>query len=261
MLLTRCSGLFVRIPEGLSDRSREPDKPGSNEKSKFHADVLRALNLVLLRLALDGEISQPVSPVDVALSGLLRGHAAVAQGTESRTPRTVEPTLALRFGARWIFYGAQEEALAVLDDMTDALRLEEVSPTLPQLLLGALWNYRSQAMAEALIDSWMVIEQIINRYWSEHRAGLADELRAARLDDGRTYTAAIRIEILQTVGRLPPNVAEATHIARKRRNDLVHGASISDSAGKEAILAMSSLLEHYLGRTIVVPEPPRELSW
>jgi hypothetical protein len=93
----RCSGLIARLPDGVEHVWAKGGMT-SEEKVRFHGAVLRSFNLVLAQLALDGEISQPVAPVDIAPAGVLDRYAAIAQGTESRTPRTVEPSLSLLSG-------------------------------------------------------------------------------------------------------------------------------------------------------------------
>jgi hypothetical protein len=143
--------------------------------------------------------------------------------------------------------------------LDDALRLEAAAPSAPQLLLGALWSYTTQAAAEAVVDAWIVIEQIVGQYWEEYAGGLPTKRRNA-LRDHRAYTVAVRIEVLETTGKLPAALAIALHGARKQRNDLVHSAAGAET-GRKAIEAMALLIEHYLGRAVTLPAPLAPLAW
>ena len=52
--------------------------------------------------------------------------------------------------------------------LESALKLALISENLPLLIASAFSLYSKQETSEALIDSWIVVEQIIDYLWSEY---------------------------------------------------------------------------------------------
>ena len=99
--------------------------------------------------------------------------------------------------------------LTRLPELRRAARLDALSPALPELIVGAYSNLSREHIPEAIIDSWVVTEQILDAYWEQHVSGATEAGRAAMLKDSRTFTAAIRAEILLTAGQLSPELWQA----------------------------------------------------
>ena len=141
--------------------------------------------------------------------------------------------------------------LAIQQDCSN--RLSNRSATMPRLVAGAYYMYSRGELAEALIDSWIVVEQVIDSLWQAHVASVEGKARKDRLSDTRNYTASVRAEVLFSVGKIAPDLYELIDGARKHRNALAHRATITMSAADASLGAMKAAVELACGKTV---EPP-----
>ena len=91
--------------------------------------------------------------------------------------------------------------------------------------------------------------------------GVAETGRQSRLSDTRTYTAAVRTELLYTAGEIDSDTYEALNRARKHRNDFVHGAKIALSATQDCMTTMRLMLERACGMPVEAPITSMGVIW
>jgi hypothetical protein len=241
VLITRIGGLFARAPEHLTAAVLET--------------VAEAFNLVLCELALAGADSAPVSSHDIETGKLNNGHAFVdhfSSRADASFDRTVGPLFAIRreIWMTWADRLADRLALQPSWTLRHAKRLAQVSTTMPRLIVGAYWNDTRGHEAESLIDCWIVVEQFLDRMWEDHLGSIPEALRRRQLRDQRTFSAAVRVELLRTVGRLPPELHEQVEVARAARNRLAHRADLPTVGAGLGMIAMRGMLEDFLGETV-----------
>ncbi len=152
------------------------------------------------------------------------------------------------------------EAIALLDPRTTELAdlraavttgraiLEAVPELSGEFFLKGVTGVARRDWGGALGHLWIVIEQITSSLW-EHRivkpAMAADPIRGRvdQLADTRTFSAAVRHEILHQVGVLPRETLTKLFDARKARNALTHtGRHPTAVAAQNAYKAVTELL-------------------
>jgi hypothetical protein len=259
LLITCNGGLFIRPPANLSDLLSAEIDPGKDDlkaKLAFEEKAANAFNRVICEFALKGIVSEPATPVHISRGELINDHALIRSasgGREIYLERTTMPLMQL-LQRTWRMN--QLHDLDVVEAMARqecTSQLVQVSDYLPTLVAGAYSLFSQRQLSEALIDSWIVVEQIIDWLWTDYLLRIADKSRKKRLSDPRTYSAAVQIEILHTIGVLPLSLYQALNTARKHRNDLAHRAEISLTMATEGVTAMKQIIE-FLCKTSV--EPP-----
>lgn len=195
---------------------------------------------------------------------LIDGHALITAGTggrEAYNDRTSGPALALiTQGGGFTWARTNEATLDNASTCERALRLASVSESLVTLIPAAYSLYSQRQLAEALIDSWIVCEQLLDSTWRSHVDSF-DSTRRRRLDDPRTFPSAVRIELLQTAGVIPDDLAAGLHRARKSRNEVAHRASVNLDGANQAMEGMKAFLEFVLGSKIAPPAVSQGISW
>lgn len=227
VLMTRNAGLFLRIPAEIADHIR----PGGQEsidywkrQVAFQNEAARIFNVVLAELAMRGEVSQPVSPTYVSYGRLVEGHALVthAGGAGLIDPDRQLAGLMSVAVNRWPSHG--DTAIAGLDVKRVGLPLADLGASLPTLLTGAFYFYANRDFAEAVADAWIVTERLLASWWSRFLTALPDMERRRRLSDERTYSAAVRTELLHTAGELGDDGYLRLSQARSARNGLLQSS-------------------------------------
>ncbi len=101
---------------------------------------------------------------------------------------------------------------------------------LPGLLLVDLFLRASKSLqdhnyAAALINYWAVSERLIQEMWTKFQADkqVTDKQRLVRLNDSRTFTAAVTTEVLAFDGSIATGLYDQISKVRKARNDWIHG--------------------------------------
>lgn len=266
VLITRMGGLFVRPPEELSNPYEQPaDAPPADDlqqKIAFEEVAAEAFNKVICELCLLGVISQPTSPVHVSFGQLIEGHALVVGGSggrETYLERTSGPNIAL-LNETWRMWRLQPAAvLADAVALRRSARLASISPTLPSFVAGAYSLYSQRQTSEALSDSWVVCEQLLNYLWDDFCGSLGDSPRQRRLKGARS--ANLRLEVLETAQFIPESLAEALQLARGRRNSLMHHARTGIEAARDGVEAMKAALEHVLGEEVADTSVSTGVTW
>ena len=262
------SGLFVRPPADLSNPySESADTPPADDlqaKIAFEEEASRLFNRVICEFCLGGIVSQPTSPVHVSYARLIDGHVLITGGGGGREyyeDRSSGPALDL-IQARWLSWAHRPETF-VHDAMPlrRAARLADISETLPEFVAGAYSLFSQRQINEALIDAWVVCEQLVDYLWQQYRGSLPDSSRRKRLGDSRTYSVAVRLELLKTVGVLPDALYEALNLARDHRNELVHRATADLKRTTSTIQAMTLALAHVLGEGVAHADVSTGVNW
>ncbi len=269
VLVTRIGGLFVRPPEAFSDPYRASDESLEScsdlqDKMSFEEQIAWAVNQIICELALAGVVSEPASPVHISYGQLVDGHAlavVASGGREIYLERTIGPSLALVRGD-WLTWRVDPEA--VLDQAAGqscTARLASISDSLPTLVPGAYYSLSRRQLAEAVMDSWIVTEQILDHLWQTHVSALPDHDRRQRLSDSRNYTASVRTEALHMAGVIDGSLYKAIHKARKHRNDLAHRAKITLSAAIDCLMTMKAAIEFVCKTSVAEPEVSTGVNW
>ena len=264
--LTRIGGLFVPIreqllqgsppkegrPTGLSNPWTEP----LDEKRLFEHEVVDAMNLVICELALSGVESEPASVAELGVGSITAERAMIQGAGGPYMERTVGPALALaRPSVPMIWPPTPDVVLDRVLGLPRARRLLGMSPALPTFVAAAYSLFARRLYAEALTDAWIAIELMINDLWKgTYRRGSRDTSHRKRLDDGRSFTANLRAELLYATGVFPGDLYDSIQVARKHRNDLMHGGAVRADASLAAFNALRGLLEQVLG------EPPYSVA-
>jgi hypothetical protein len=260
--------MFVRPPKEILWYPHGADENNKyvRQQEAFVETAVRLFNRIICEFALYGVVSEPATPVHVS-EGRLREDQIVIMiargGRELYRERTVGPYAFLRdswrgFGALFPLVGAAiVEAVVAQGSVT---RLVDVSETLPLLVAGTYFLYSRQQIAEAIVDSWIANEQIIDSCWGDY-VSVFDRPRRKRLEDTRTYTAAVQIEVLHTAGRIPDGLYRALNDARKVRNDLAHRAKLNREAATAAVTAMKQMIEHLLERPVAPLDSNIVIVW
>ena len=140
-------------------------------------------------------------------------------------------------------------------------QLLEISGTLPGLIAGAYFMFSRRQLAEALVDGWVVVEQILDRLWTRYTSDISDNSRKQRLSDTRTYSAAVRIEILHTLGIIPTALYAMLNVSRKHRNDLAHRSKISLTMATEVLECIKQMIESFCKTSIAQPLTHVGVNW
>lgn len=129
----------------------------------------------------------------------------------------------------------------------------------PQFLVAGLSSAYFHNWAAALSNLWIVIEQLTESLWKCHfltNGGrhpitpIQARLRSLRTDN-RTYSAAVRHELMYQVGVLSDQCLSHLGVARGERNQLAHSGRIPSREGcVAAIQAVESLLRAASGEAV-----------
>jgi hypothetical protein len=267
ILLTRNGGLFVRPPAELndhgnpqaSDRVRDFDA-----KVEFEENAARWFNLLICEFALLGIVSEPATPVHISRGTLFEGGIVVTGaggGRETYLERSLGPLLELHTGL-WLSHQVVPNDTVVLATAQKiSLQLGGVSESLPSLVAGAYSAYSKHLLAEALVDSWIVVEQLLDWYWTKYRDSLTDGGRRKRLADSRTYSAAVRIEMMETSSILSEELCRELHDARRHRNELAHRARLTNEGADVCLRAMHHAIEFFSGKQVSPPLSSAGVGW
>ncbi len=237
ILITRNGGIFIKVPDNTKDYQ---------EEDKLKEVVSDIVNRIICEFALNGVISAPATTTHVSAGYLYDESILVLAGgggPEFYMERTTFPFMKLMQGF-WVSDTRIEIDIVntvIKQDCTSVL--VSISNNLPILIAGAYSLFSQAQYGEALIDSWIVVEQIIDYLWDGYLKGLSDKPRLERLSDTRTYSASVRIEFLHSLGTLSTPLYESLHKARVNRNKLAHRASISLNMSRESMDAMRQMIE------------------
>ena len=266
ILVTRNGGLFIEPPAGLA-RGAAPNADLGNLKAKiaFEERAAKLFNLVICEYALHEIVSEPAARVHISAGQLIDGHALITSaggGREFYPERTIIPSMLLIQGTWRVYHRLQDKQITIdVAKLSCASRLAKISENLPSLTAGAYSLFSQSQFSEALNDAWIVVEQAIDWLWKRYKNRISDAERKKRLGDSRTYTAAIRIEILHTIGVLDSDLYTLMTTARIHRNKLEHRAEINSDMASETLMAMKSTIELICGTQVGTPLANPSVNW
>lgn len=242
ILVTRGGGLFVRPPE-LPEQGNE----AVDARLAFKEEAARLFNILICELCLAGLNSEPASSAVIEVGELRDGRAVITTAGSSgdiHYDRTIEARTNI-----WGRSACPDSVLEFAEPLVRSRLLAKISEAIPTLVAGGYYQYSRRHFPEALVDSFVVTEQILDYLWAQYVAGLTetdepgttrDEKRKARLKDNRTYTASVRAEVLLTAGRISVEYYNLFHKARKHRNEAAHRAKISSDAAAVCTKSMKA---------------------
>jgi hypothetical protein len=258
VLITAAGGLFVRVPQ----LPALEDDPGLRARLAFQISAAAAINKVLCDLALAGQVSAAASPTQMGTGRELDGVAAAVGaggGRETYMLRAMGP-LPGDHTARVITTMTDPDVIRAAVASGHGERLGRVSPSLPELVVGAYTNFSRHHAAEAAVDAFVVIEQLIDVRWKAHIDAATEPGRKDRLRDTRSFTTSIRTEVLLNTGALSRELYDLIEPARQHRNEVAHRAKVDIVGAERAVSAMHAVLEDHLGATIAPPQVVRGTS-
>ena len=215
----------------------------------FHTAVAGANVAVPDRLVVTPEIA--ISLEDLSnTSGMGFGNSRVSHLAASRfesTYRANRPMFAddrLRTRGAAIPIAAVEQAAKGLEELIESHG--EDGLLLADLFLRSTKAYQDHNHSLSLITSWAVIEKLLSRQWrtfqdaNTERDGkpFINRPRRERLQDGRTFTAAVIVETLSLSNWLDHQIYLDLNKIRKARNDWMHDLRAVDA--ESARLATST---------------------
>jgi hypothetical protein len=127
--------------------------------------------------------------------------------------------------------------------------LEAVPELSGEFLLKGVTGIARRDWGAALANLWIVVEQITSNLWEHRMVGPAqgpDPIpgRIDQLSDPRSWTIAVRHELLHQIGMLSRDMLAKLSEARKARNALAHrGTHPTADAAQSAYAAATELLQ------------------
>jgi hypothetical protein len=245
VFITQGGGLFVEPPAGMVRDLDQLNESLYRTQLVFQDKIVDQLNLIICELAVNGVVSEPASAVHLARANRWQDFVAITNpsigGREIYRERTLDPLLTLLSDPSLITRSmhTRRDVLTRCRDLTCARRLRAVSTALPTFVAAAYSLYSRRLLAEALLDAWIVVELVVTNLWATHLVSQAlDATHGRRLRDHRSFTVNVQTEVLRAVGLLDNETYLAFQAARKHRNDLAHGGTVSSEAAEESMTAM-----------------------
>lgn len=251
MTLTGAGGIFTIPPKDAWD---------GDAQRAFEQSITGVLNLLVCELALNGgvwNLFQTFIPQYVVPAKLRGDYALVLGGGGAgplNTERQMGPATAMFSGTVYMTWPhSSTEPLEQAAALVRSRCLRDIAASLPVLVADAYWNFSAHAFSSAQANAWIVTERLLNFRWDEYVGSLADTKRKRRLNDNRTYSAAVKTETLLAVGRISPELHALLEDARTQRNALMHSTIVSEAGALAAMLAMHGILESVLGVPVHPP--------
>ena len=244
VLVTVNGGMFVEMPLSLRAGPTGPGMRELDAKATFERRTTDTLNLLVCELATHGIVSEPASPVFLNPARVVDGHALITQsggGRELYFDRAMGWAQAL-LGREW-YQTSIRVMPEVAVELPRSVRIRELSADAPTLVAGAYSGYSRGQLAETLLLSWIVIEQFIDALWRERLESIDSVVRRRALKDARTYSAAVRTEILQTDGTLTDDERAVIDRVRQHRNALAHRGQVGVDGARDAATALQLVLQ------------------
>ena len=166
-------------------------------------------------------------------------------------PTKHDPRLLLR--QQTIPVAIIENAVAALGDLIS--RFESDGAQLADLFLRASKEYQEYDYPAAMITNWAITEKMLQELWEKYLADnrtrdgevFINSDRKKRLQDGRTYSASVLIELLSLLEIIDSSLFSKLMEVRKMRNDWIHSLN-SEMTHHDAFLS-TEVCESMLGLT------------
>ena len=198
--------------------------------------VLTKFNKTLGKMLLGGIYSEAIKPMDISLGSMHTGsgyirHHGTGIGLRSGFHRDLREgyggaidTMELRYPRR---VQIKELINAYYRGARHFAKLGRYSPS---LLLNGVSSYVNQEWQQALIFLWTAVEQVVELIWEKLIIGSSREEteieqikhRSQFLRDYRSWTKAVKLELLYQKQCLPISDYKLLSQARKARNEFAH---------------------------------------
>lgn len=253
VLVTVNGGLFCRIPDGLDQPLGDPDGMKALwAKIEFERQCAAEFNMVICELATRGIVSEPASPVYIGPARHIDGHLLVTSGSggrESYFDRSMGWSTRLLQGN--LIGVTPKRGMNESEVLDRARAISDLAPDAPGLVASAYSSMSRGQLAEVVAIAWIVIEQYIDRLWNAHRENaVTPPGRGTLLKDTRTYTAAVRTEVLHVTGAIDDDERAMLDRVRKHRNDLAHRAEVDRRRAEETAGALQHVLSRVCGEDV-----------
>ncbi|MBR1364909.1 hypothetical protein [Bradyrhizobium ottawaense] len=144
------------------------------------------------------------------------------------------------------------EAILLMDPRTvqfsslvDAMKtglsvMDQITRLRGDILLKGVTGIARRDWSAGLSNLWIVIEQLVSHIWNDTiikqaEAASASKARRDQLGDNRTWTVAVKLELLHQLGHVNASALQELSAARKARNDLAHeGRTPSEASALNA---------------------------
>jgi hypothetical protein len=245
--LTHGGGVFALFPS--EPAATDPVKRINAQ----HQRSVELLNMVVCELALACDVPATAFSVsDIASAGDVRAddRLEIWAATRPYAPQAMHHQADMRSGAETVsaWERTSAEALSNLGELRLARTLYDIAAEIPALVAGAVGHHHRGRPAEATLFAWMVCERLINHAWAtEIMPAARSDAHGSQLRDHRTYTAAVRIEILCREGLLDETDFDLLSRARRARNDQAHNRPATHEDALASMQAMFAVLGHVLG--------------
>ncbi|HZH50275.1 MAG TPA: hypothetical protein VEZ16_00185 [Microvirga sp.] len=149
------------------------------------------------------------------------------------------------------------EVIAASIDLFEAITTHELAilPELIDLLLRAAVAFETHDFPASLITSWAVTEKLGNVQWDRFlKDKKFNKRRRELLLDSRTYSAAVRLEVLELSGFISEDLYTRTNDIRRARNNWIHSlARIESDDANDALFAALDWVSLVSGIRINLP--------
>src|SRR6266536_286403 len=268
-------GLFAFTFSSWEPGRLLPDSPGAPMDFEKQASAILNRTLVmnaflaffytnehrLSQFERDRMVVTPELVISMHGDGMGFGTQRVSQLVLSSYESTYRPQVPAIFDDRIMFRGKPVplEVVAKTADELDQLLASDTSDglLLADLFLRSSKSYQDQNHSFALIINWTITEKLIQELWQVYQRDNKDrdgrrfitKERAKRLDDGRTFTAAVITEMLSFAQYISAELYADICIVRKKRNDWIHSlvSGISSDDARKAADVSSRLLQQVRG--------------
>lgn len=225
--------------------------------------VTRAIeffNRCLAAFLMGGIYCEAVSLDTVEIGSILDWKFMRAPGTSSSFVGQFHNTIRMRMASPLhAIYLLNPRTLA-LSDLNAAFKqgfaiLSSLPEVGSEFLLKGITGLARRDWGNALSNLWIVVEQITSHLWTRYVAqqstpgepvpGRQDQLR-----DNRSWTAAMKHELLYQTDRITIDTLRALAFIRKSRNELLHqGKDPDQETGMAALEAVRGLLTAAIGHS------------
>jgi len=230
--------------------------PALREFGNRH-EVLSRFNEALGHMLLGGIYSEAVKPMDISLgsmhinSGYIR-HYGTGIGLRSRFHRNLREAYGGPLDTMELLYPKTVQIREVTSAYYRGARyFANLSKLSPSLLLNGVSNYVNQEWQQALIFLWTAVEQVVELIWEKLIIGSNREQteietvkhRSQFLRDYRSWTKAVKLELLYQKQCLPICDYKLLSQARKARNEFAHkGYLVTKEDANSALDALFHLI-------------------
>ena len=261
VLVTRLGGLFVQAPEHLVDLPSEDER--WSEVGPFQQKAIEAINLVICEFVLNEVVSAAASVADMVIGSLEDDRVefrALAGGQVTYFERTMLPFYLNQEG----WFSAQllnHQVLDHIDGVRRAQALASIAASMPLFVIGAYSNFSRLQLSEAVLDAFIVVEQMIDKLWQDWPGSASPTGPQKRPSDRAFDDVSYRIGKLHADGVLVGPIYDAIDAARLARNFVAHRGVVTDEAASTALEALRLLLARFLKTEVPAAIHIRGLTW